>query len=550
MDSSTLFVSTGTLNRIFIALLYILVALISLRTLAPRLPPVFRGLSGLMLAAQALVFLWALEWQPSSNFEHWLRVFTEEFNVPAMLASIQLALIAAVSLTAAWLAVERPAWFRLYFVFVGLLFLYFATDEYFALHERLPNWERYYAVIGALVVLATLAIAKRSPRQSRMWHACLIIGLFVSAAGGIGLELTPRACDSLGFLRFDGCLLFFYMEESLELVGTWLVLVAMLGHLSNLESAPRARVWRFLYALPALWVFIIFLITLVPRLELRFIAQPAAVTFDSGVRLHGYLINGTVVQLYSSASFEQYRELGYSIHLVDRVSGESIANRDRWASRQEIFWLFGPDYAPLYRQWMAVDLPPAPPTNRALLVVLTLWRERDGEYARQPIVESDLTLLAGNQIVLGELVLPAAPTASAANPMALFSNGFALNAANLPQSAQPGAMLAATFTWHSESNSDDDFVQFLHLGHAESGEWWVYDQQPLGARLPSRLWYAGLVDSETWAVPLPADLAPGTYEVFTGLYRMIDKERVPARDRQGKTFLDARVALGKLLVRE
>ena len=75
-------------------------------------------------------------------------------------------------------------------------------------------------------------------------------------------------------------------------------------------------------------------------------------------------------------------------------------------------------------------------------------------------------------------------------------------------------------------------MQFLHLGHEETGATggcmtscpWVH-------RLPTRLWYKGLADSEVWQVPLPADLAPGRYEVFTGLYRSRDLERVPAKPR-------------------
>ena len=49
-------------------------------------------------------------------------------------------------------------------------------------------------------------------------------------------------------------------------------------------------------------------------------------------------------------------------------------------------------------------------------------------------------------------------------------------------------------------------------------------------------WYSGLADSETWQVPLPADLAPGRYSVFTGLYRARDQERIPASDAKGSAF--------------
>ena len=103
-------------------------------------------------------------------------------------------------------------------------------------------------------------------------------------------------------------------------------------------------------------------------------------------------------------------------------------------------------------------------------------------------------------------------------------------------------------TWRAEAAARDDWIQFLHLGHEPSGEWFVYDQQPLGIRLPTRLWYKGLADSESWSVPLPSDLQPGRYAVFTGLYRASDKERLSARDASGEPFLDARVPLGSLVV--
>ena len=118
----------------------------------------------------------------------------------------------------------------------------------------------------------------------------------------------------------------------------------------------------------------------------------------------------------------------------------------------------------------------------------------------------------------------------------------------MPERAQPGNPLPIAFAWRADERGTDDYTQFLHFMHEGSGEWLVYDQQPLGPRLPTRLWYAGLSDSETWLVPLPADLAPGAYEAYTGLYRSSDKERVPARDANGNLFQDARVPIGVLIV--
>ena len=60
----------------------------------------------------------------------------------------------------------------------------------------------------------------------------------------------------------------------------------------------------------------------------------------------------------------------------------------------------------------------------------------------------------------------------------------------------------------------------------------------------------GLTESETWDVPLPPDLATGQYRVFTGLYRLIDNERIPVSDVNGAPFADARVPLGNLTIAE
>ena len=120
----------------------------------------------------------------------------------------------------------------------------------------------------------------------------------------------------------------------------------------------------------------------------------------------------------------------------------------------------------------------------------------------------------------------------------------------LAESAKAGQTLPISFTWCSDINSDDDHIQFLHLRHDDTGEYFVHDQPPLGARLPTRLWYAGLMDSETWLLPLPADLQPGKYTAFTGLYRKSDKARVPVADADGVAWADDRLALGRIIIRE
>ena len=550
-----LFVSVEALLRIFVFLLYAPVVLISYWKLIPRLSPTAKRIATGFLAAQVIVIAISLEIQPLSSFEWWLWHLDREWNIPSTLASVQLVLVGGAALTTAWLAKARPAWCRLYLLGIGLVFLFLARDEYANLHEFIPNWIRLYAALGTAVVVITLAVALYSPRRIRIWHLCLLAGLAMSASGALVIErLPPKICGSLGFLRLDECLWAYNFEEPLEFLGIWLVLVAMLGQFSDAVSMPKPRVRYALYVLPALWILLLFQSdAILPTVPFAADAQPADVEFESDVHLHGFRIEKKSdykfhLHLYLSPRQWDFNGLGYSVHLVDQTSGASIARRNQYANRQLEF-LLGPGYAPVYRQWMALEIPPQTPVNRAFWIVLTLWREQDSEYVRQRILVSDLQGLDDTQVILDELIIPAASTAAPPDvSLARFDNGFALDAVDLPERARPGETLAIPFSWRSDIDGQEDYTQFLHLGHQESGAWWGYDHQPLGPRLPTRLWYNGLIDSETWQVPLPADLAPGQYDVFTGLYRQSDLERAPARDADGKPFLDGRVPLGSLTI--
>ena len=92
----------------------------------------------------------------------------------------------------------------------------------------------------------------------------------------------------------------------------------------------------------------------------------------------------------------------WSIKLAETLSlGEKSGKIVKMASGSS-----GPEYAPVYGQWMELDIPPQTPANRAFWLVLSLWRKRGDDYLRQAVRSSDLELLTESQVVLGELVIP------------------------------------------------------------------------------------------------------------------------------------------------
>ncbi len=562
-----------SLVLVFIALLYGAALFIARRHVFSRLSPFGRRLSLALLAAQLTVLLLALSQGSSTEYSSQIWHLDLEANIPTALAGAQLALVAALCL----LTARRPlaARNRRYWNAVGLLFALLALDEAFAWHELIAGWALFYAAVGICLALASGWIAAKAPRPERVWPLGLLAGLAVSAAGALLLEQLrfEPSCGGLGFWRGGRCHLY-YIEETLEFCGVWLSLLAALGMFSTTVASPSRRLRRLLYALPALALMAqLALSPYAPgavaslpsglerlqvelarrelRAEFESLRPAAEIRFEPDLRLaaHAWELDerGLKVRLFVAAPHESFEDLGYSIHLVDQVDGGSVASQDQGVDRRERIWFADAAGQPLYRQSMELALAGAP-RNRALWIALSLWREYDGEYRRLDILASDLSLLTAGQAILGELVLPEPAAVSEFKTLAEFDGGFALGMVALPASARRGETLALEFSWRSDGAGLADLAQFTHFVSQESGEVWGFDQDPLGLRLPTRLWRAGLEDSESWRVPLPGDLAPGTHAVYTGLYRRGDLVRLPARDAAGQRYPDDSVPLGEIRI--
>lgn len=415
MESIERIVSADGLTRLFLILLYASVIVVSYRWLFPRFTPTCARIAGGFFAAQALTLVLALENPPSASPDWWLWDLNREYNIASALASAQLAVVGGVALMTAGLSRAAPKWRRFYLLALAVVFVILAWDEYYTLHEEMQHWKRYYAALGLAIAASTIAVALRSPRRARIWHVCLIAGLALSGAGALFLEEFPLICGGLGFMRLNGCLAFDVWEEGLELLGVWLALAAMLGGISDLASSAKPRIRLLLYASPALWLLPLFIYANIPQLERLLLATPAAVEFETGLRLHGYHIEGgaeaTRIRLYASGKRGTYRGTGYSVQLVDQLSGQSIIGVDEPAGPLPGFWMLPPGATPLYRQSLDLALPHATWSNRALWITLSIWREQDGERTRLGVAHSDLEVLSEARVILQEVVLPDSPGA-------------------------------------------------------------------------------------------------------------------------------------------
>ena len=535
-------------------LLYVPFGIFIIRRIFPRLSLFSKRLTIGLLLAQVIVISVSLVFSTTSDFWHWLWDLNREGNVPALLASAQYMLAGAVAILAAWHCPRQMAWQRFYLAAFGVLVLILMADESLALHDRNRDLVVVYVLLGPVFLALSALAAARAPKQNRIWHIGLVVGLGIAGFGEVVVEQFRRVhiCGSVGFIELSRCLEPYYLEEPLAFLGIWLALVALLGHLSTVAPSPSGRVKLTLLVLPCLWMLLVFFVSPIHQPAPPVWAQPASVVFESGTQINGYQIdreaNQVSVIMYFPVGLNT-TDIGYSIHVVDQISLKSVISHNRYVRRRyrKVTGLHS-DFWPLYNQKIALTFPPDTPTNHAYWIVLTLWREADEGFLRQKILSSDLALHDNMQVILGEIALRDLQSTSSASLLAVFENGFTLEEAELPQRAQSGETLPLRFAWRSDVDEMEDHIQFLHLGNEDTGAWFVYDQQPLGPRLPTRLWYPGLADSETWQVPLPDDLAPGRYSLFTGLYRVEDQERVPAADANGTRWLDNRVALGTLFI--
>ena len=396
------------MNRILVVALAVPVCLFAYRRLIPRLSPASKILASVALLAQGLAASIALGILPIQNHIYWLWDLQREYNIPSTLASTQLALVGSLALGTAWLFRARSPMQSLYLAAAGIIFLFMALDEYFALHEQIQHWKRYYLALGAMLVFAALLVAKRSPRRAWIWYFCFSIGLAMAGSGAVFIELVPVSCGAIGIVQLDGCIDFALWEESIEFLGVWLALLAMLGNFTDALPTPKPRIRHIVIVAPVFWILSLALNSLIPALESQLLAQPASIEYELGVRLRGYHIDRTAgqVRLYIASKRGKLEGLGYSLDLVDPDSGEVLASHSQSAAPHSRYWMPRPGALLLYPQWLQLELPALLPPPRALLLVLTLWHTAAEIQAPLLVLSSDHPLLSDTEIVLAEYVAP------------------------------------------------------------------------------------------------------------------------------------------------
>ena len=98
-----------------------------------------------------------------------------------------------------------------------------------------------------------------------------------------------------------------------------------------------------------------------------------------------------------------------------------------------------------------------------------------------------------------------------------------------PTRLQAGDMLTLILDWQVEGQQLPDYTVFIHLIAPDGTVAAQQDAAPVGGFRPTSTWSTGEVIHDRHGLLLPADMEPGEYAPWTGLYDGATGERLPVR---------------------
>lgn len=123
------------------------------------------------------------------------------------------------------------------------------------------------------------------------------------------------------------------------------------------------------------------------------------------------------------------------------------------------------------------------------------------------------------QVVVEPWSQPTAEEAGLTPQTIVFGGRVGLTGSGYTPTLPTGAgNLPVTLLWHAETPLTREYVAYVHLLNATGTRVAGFDQPPAGGRLPTSYWTPGDAILTDFPLELPADLPPGTYTLWVGIY--------------------------------
>lgn len=173
-------------------------------------------------------------------------------------------------------------------------------------------------------------------------------------------------------------------------------------------------------------------------------------------------------------------------------------------------------------------------------------------WLKSHLLRADLRTFGKTELALYIRPDATSPPLSAQRPeqrlSSLFGPAIVLDYTPLIATVRPGDVLGVSLTWRALATSGRRYGAFVHVRSLDGQLALQSDADPAGGERPTDLWQPGEVIADPRALLIGADLPPGSYEVFAGLYDRDTGARQPAQDAAGRPLGDS-VLLGSIQVK-
>lgn len=337
-----------------------------------------------------------------------------EKNATAIFSATQMVVNAVVACINAVAVRPQSNRQRGYWILIAGVFLLIGMDEYFMIHESIPNWEPIYIGIGLLFLVASGLIYWFTMREESLFFLTLILGLGMMAGGGLVVENVVLKTQCFGLIKpYSTCLMLQTVEEFLEMAGGTLILVNLLSYAScNIRKRTWPKIVRALQIALILWAFWLGArYFFIPGIEARTLATPVNVIYPEGhpIQLEGYRIfpqrlsprtDRLKVTLYWRATSRLEVGYGVSVHLLTHPDIHSLTQNDVvLIDPDPSDWIPGQ----VMKQTITLDIPEQFDTSRTYWLTATLWQRPWYEHLRLPIVEANRPLVTPDTVILEEV---------------------------------------------------------------------------------------------------------------------------------------------------
>jgi len=129
------------------------------------------------------------------------------------------------------------------------------------------------------------------------------------------------------------------------------------------------------------------------------------------------------------------------------------------------------------------------------------------------------------------------------DPPAISLHGFELTSPTI----LAGDLLNLTLFWQANTNVSEVYHVFVHLIAEDQSIAAQKDGAPVNGFRPTLSWREGEVISDEYQIPVDSGVAPGTYQLWVGLYQPETQER-PFTTVEGQPLPDRRVHIGQIIV--